>query len=102
MQDNYALVVVVPAEVKDELIDTLMGLAEISGFSMTEIAGYSREHDQYSQREQVAGYRILYRFEILHALEHRARLLQALEPACKLAHARYWITPVVEQGHFGD
>ena len=25
MQDNYALVVVVPAEVKDELIDTLMG-----------------------------------------------------------------------------
>ena len=102
MQDNYALVVIVPVEVKDELIDTLMGLSEISGFSMTEIAGYSREHVQYSQREQVAGYRILCRFEILHTMEHRAQLLEALEPVCKVARARYWITAVVEHGHFGN
>lgn len=100
MQDNYTLVIVVPIEVKDELIDAMMELTEISGFSMSEIAGYSREHAQYSLQERVQGYRTMYRFEILHTLEQRSRLLQALKPTCQVANARYWITPVVETGHF--
>jgi hypothetical protein len=102
MPDNYILFVIVPVAIKDELVDTLITLKEITGFSLVEIAGYSREHSHFSQREMVAGYQTQYRFEVMHSQDQQVRLLETLAPLCATAHARYWITPVVEQGHFGS
>lgn len=102
MSDHQLLIVVVPFEIKDDVVDTLMGLKDISGFNLATIAGYSREHSRFNIREQVEGHRQLFRFEILHQSSQQAQLLLSLQQACTGAHARYWVIPVVEQGHFGD
>ena len=53
MDDAQILVAIVPAEIKDDVIDTLIALEPISGFNLTRIAGYSREHSHFSLRERV-------------------------------------------------
>lgn len=102
MSECQILVVVIPNELKDELVDTLISLEGISGFNMARIAGFSREHSQYNLRERVVGYRDLFRFEVVHAQPDQAGLLEALEPVCGRARSRYWIVPLLEEGHFGE
>ena len=101
MDDVQMLVVIVPAEIRDDVVDTLIALEPISGFNLTRIAGFSREHSHFSLRERVEGHREMYRFEVLHENAQQEILLQALEPVCALARARYWILPLSGQGHFG-
>lgn len=97
---NQILVVIVPEEIKDNLIDQLMALDFISGFSLGQIDGYSRAHSHYSINEQVEGYRKLYRFEVLHQENQEAQILGALKATCSKIKARYWILPVTSMGHF--
>jgi hypothetical protein len=93
------LVAIVPGELRDDLIDALIQLPEISGFGMQAIEGYSREHSQYDLREQVAGHRRMYRLEIVHTPEQEAGLLDALESKCAASPIRYWIMPLQASGH---
>ncbi len=102
MPDHQLLIVVVPVDIKDDVVDTLIGLEEISGFNLETIAGYSREHSQFNIREQVEGYRQLFRFEIMHRSDQQDRLIASLRPVCAGPNLRYWIIPIVEQGHFGE
>lgn len=102
MSDHQLLIVVVPVDIKDDVVDTLIGLEDISGFNLETIAGYSREHSQFNIREQVEGYRQLFRFEIMHKSDQQERLISSLRPVCAGPHLRYWIVPIVEQGHFSD
>jgi hypothetical protein len=102
MSDHQLLIVVVPVDIKDDVVDTLIGLEDISGFNLETIAGYSREHSQFNIREQVEGYRQLFRFEIMHKSDQQERLISSLRPVCAGPHLRYWIVPIVEQGHFND
>lgn len=102
MDDVQMLVVIVPAEIRDDVVDTLIALEPISGFSLIRIAGFSREHSHFSLRERVEGHREMYRFEVLHETAQQQTLLQSLEPVCAPARARYWILPLSAQGHFGD
>ena len=62
MDDRQLLVMMVPGDLRDDVIDSLISGEGISGFNMTTIAGYSREHSQYDLREQVEGYRQLFKF----------------------------------------
>jgi hypothetical protein len=98
---DQLLIVLVSATIRDDLIDALIIYEDISGFSMHEISGYSREHSQYSLSEQVSGYRKLYRFEILHAQEQEAELLRRVDETCSASHARYWVVPVSKTGVLG-
>ena len=99
MDERQMLVVMAPAGLRDEIVDTLIAFDGISGFNMTTIAGYSREHSQYDLREQVEGYRQLFKFEIVHRPDQREPLLASLRPVCESAKVRYWVLPVPEQGH---
>jgi len=100
MPNCQLLVIVVPGEIKDDVVDTLMELEDISGFNLAKIAGYSKEHSQFNVREQVEGYRELYRFEIIHTESQQKLLLDSLSTVCAGPRLRYWIVPVIEQGHF--
>jgi len=101
MQTNsQALIIIAPKEIKDDLVDDLMALDIISGFSLTVIDGYSREHSHYSIDEQVEGYRRFFRFEVLHQQEQELQILQALEQTCSPAKVRYWVQPVSRMGRF--
>lgn len=99
MDDRQLLIMMVPGDIRDDIIDCLTACENISGFNMTTMAGYSKEHSQYDLREQVEGYRQLFKFEVMHELAHQAELLATLRPVCASAHIRYWIVPVLEQGH---
>ena len=101
MSDHQLLILMVSIEIKDDVIDTLISLEGVSGFNLDRIAGYSKQHSQYNLREQVEGSRELYRFEVMHKKGEQAGLLAALAPVCNAPRIKYWIVPVVEQGHFG-
>lgn len=98
---DQLLIVLVSGTIRDDLIDVLIAYEDMSGFSMQEINGYSREHSQYNLSEQVSGYRKLYRFEILHSQEQEAELLRRVDKACSASHARYWVVPVSKAGVLG-
>lgn len=99
MNECQMLVLMVPAELRDDVVDSLIACEGVSGFNMTTIAGYSKEHSQYDLREQVEGYRQFFKFEVMHPQEQQVALLGVLRPVCESAHIRYWILPVREQGH---
>lgn len=89
----------VPGEIRDDVVDCLTACDGISGFNMTTMAGFSKEHSQYDVREQVEGYRQLFKFEVMHSSTQQPSLLAALRPVCSSANIRYWVVPVLEQGH---
>jgi hypothetical protein len=99
MDDHQLLIMMVPGEIRDDVIDSLSGCEGISGFNMTTMAGFSKEHSQYDLREQVEGYRQFFKFEVMHARAQQDTLMAALRPVCSAASIRYWLVPVLEQGH---
>ena len=90
----------VPTALKDEIVDRLMNLPSITGFNLTKMSGYSKEHSLYDISEQVEGYRTFYQFEVLIAVNEVNNLKSSLNPVCQPAKLRYWLTPVIESGHF--
>jgi len=90
----------VPTNLKDEVVDRLISLPSITGFNLKKISGYSKEHSLYDISEQVEGYRSLYQFEILIASCDICKLKDNLNPVCQPAKLRYWLTPILESGHF--
>lgn len=95
------LTAVFPEAIRDEVIDALIGLTDITGFNLSAIDGYSREHSQYDISEQVTGYRRMCRLEVAHPQEHQALLIAALSGAASGSHLHYWVTPVLESGVTG-
>ena len=101
MPDCQLLNLVVPIDIKDDVVDVLIEMDDITGFNMEKIAGYSKEHSLFNLREQVEGYRELFRFEVIHSRNQQQQLLSSLSSVCDVPSIRYWITPILEQGHFG-
>ncbi|CAA0090295.1 Uncharacterised protein [Halioglobus japonicus] len=99
MGEMQLLTIVVPIDLRDDVIDALSGCACISGFNMSAIAGYSREHSQYDLREQVEGCRDLSQFDVMHESRHQDELLACLRGAFTSTKGRYWITAIGEHGH---
>ena len=93
------LVVLAPADRRDDLVDALMGNDHISGFTLSPALGYSREHSHFSLGEQVAGYRDYSRFEVLLEASQQEQVLDTLRRASGNERLRYWIMPVPETGH---
>ncbi len=94
------LILIAPNEIKEDIVDQLIGLSQLSGFSLSEINGYSREHSHFDIREQVEGYRKFQRFEMFLDSDETAAVLMSLKPVCASAAVRYWILPVSTAGSF--
>ena len=65
MNEPRMLVLMVPRERRDDVVDALLGREELSGFTLLPALGYSRENSHLSVPEQVVGYRDFDRFEVL-------------------------------------
>lgn len=100
MTDKLIFTLNAPTNLKEDIIDILISLSSISGFNLKKISGYSKEHSLYDISEQVEGYRALYQFEILIASNDICKLKESLNPICQPENLRYWLTPVIESGHF--
>lgn len=92
--------IIVPITLKDEVVDRLMGLAQLSGFNLKTIYGYSKAHSDFNITEQVEGYREMVQFDILLAEQDKQALIDTLKPVCQPARLKYWFTPIIESGHF--
>lgn len=92
------LIAIVPLELKDNLVDVFITLECLSGFSLSKIQGYSREHHHYNLLEQVEGYRDFYRFELQHEEQDRQQLLDQIAANCPAGKIRYWCLPILEIG----
>jgi hypothetical protein len=99
VDEQQLLVMMIPTSLKDDMVDCLMSCEAISGFNMTATAGYSKEHSQYDLREQVQGHRQFAKFEVMHRPAQQIELLATVRVVCSAASIRYWIVPVLEQGH---
>jgi hypothetical protein len=82
----------VPTSLKDEIIDRLISLPNLTGFNLNKMSGYSKEHSLFDISEQVEGYRAFYQFEVLIASCEVGMLKACLNPVCQTAKLRYWLT----------
>lgn len=89
-----------PTSLKDDIIDRLISLPNLTGFNLKKMSGYSKEHSLFDISEQVEGYRAFYQFEVLIVSNEVDMLKECLKPICETAKLRYWVTPVIESGHF--
>ena len=79
MSTEQLLVLIAQNDIKDDIVDTLIELEFLSGFSLGNICGFSREHSHFNIKEQVEGYREVCKFEIMHPGAQQAALLVPLE-----------------------
>jgi hypothetical protein len=93
-------ILISPKELKDDLVDSLMAMTQITGFNLKKINGYSQTHSHFNITEQVEGYRELYQFEVLLNTADQASFISHLAPICKPAKLKYWFLPISESSHF--
>jgi uncharacterized protein DUF3240 len=99
MAEQLLFTLNVPTNIKDEVVDILIGIECITGFNLKNIEGYSKEHSEFDIAEQVEGHRSFYQFEVHILLPELAIVKTALSPVCKYTPLKYWVTPIVESGH---
>lgn len=100
MSETLLFTLNVPTNLKDEVVDRLISLPNLTGFNLKKMSGYSKEHSLYDIAEQVEGYREFYQFEVLTTSNKVIILKECLNSVCQPAKLRYWLTPVIESGHF--
>lgn len=98
MNDPQLLTIIIPLSLKNTLVDVLMAYQDISGFTMTKVAGFSRRHSQYNIKEQVAGYQNFFRIEVALSRVQVKPLLQHLCQFKDRFPLRYWLLPLTDTG----
>ncbi len=98
MTEQQLLTLIIPVSMKSTLVDVLIAYEHISGFTMTKVAGFSRQHSQYSIQEQVVGYKDFYRIEVVLNTSETRALLQHLCRFKDRYPLRYWLLPLNDAG----
>ncbi len=99
MSDSQVFVMMAPDSRREDIIDALMSLDAISGFTLTSAMGFSAEHSHFNLREQVEGCRAFTRFEVIFESQSLESLLDALSVAAGSDSLRYWIIDAPQCGH---
>ncbi|MEE4659282.1 MAG: DUF3240 family protein [Halieaceae bacterium] len=94
MSGLQVLVLVVPDTRREDVIDALISMDKISGFTLTSAMGFSAEHSHFNLREQVQGCRAFARFEVLLEPAILHGVLDRLSSAAGSETSRYWLTDV--------
>lgn len=89
------LILNIAPELEEDLVDYLLGLATVTGFTSYPVRGHG-EHSPLSIAEQVAGRRKRVQFEIIMADSDVDELLEGLAAVGK--GISYWQLPVVRMG----
>lgn len=96
------LVLIAPANRRDELVDTLMACENVAGFTRSPAAGFSRHHSHFSLRESVQGYVDQERFEVVCDKEVVDDLLKRFECLAGRDQFYFWSTPLSREGTLGE
>lgn len=92
--ERQLLTFIVPYRDKDMFVDYLISNTAISGFTVVDSQGFSREHSQYDVGEQIAGHRRVARFEVLASTESLKAALPELQTLASDPFV-YWQLPSV-------
>ncbi len=98
MNEQQLLTIIIPLSMKNTMVDVLMAYQDITGFTMTEVAGFSRQHSRYSIQDQVEGYRSFYRLEVVLEITQVRPLLRHLCQFKERYPLRYWLLPLTDAG----
>lgn len=99
MPETVNLTVYVEQKRKEDVIDCLLPLTCISGFSISPCFGYSRDNAKLDLSEQVAGGRQLCKLDILHSDKDTNAIIIALQSVNTHNPMRYVLSPVLSHGH---
>jgi len=102
LSDGELLVLIVPAARVDDVVDFLIGIERLAGFSRSRVAGFSREHSRLSVREAVLGYREQARFEVQADSELLDTVVRDLAGIAGRDRFRYWRLPLTATGTISD
>jgi len=97
------LTLIVYADVKQVLADTLRGFKQVRGFTFTHVEGHGAQDDRdpaLSARDHVVGYVLHVRVDIMLEDKDVTEVLDALRKSRSGLAGRgsYWITKVESQG----
>ncbi|MCC2617535.1 DUF3240 family protein [Aestuariibacter halophilus] len=98
MDKPALLVLTVPLDMKDDIVDVLLADQTLSGFTLRDVEGHSREHQHYDLIEQVQGHQHMVQVDILVDIDELPPLMERLRGIQKAQSLRYWVLPVLEQG----
>ncbi|MDX1525814.1 MULTISPECIES: DUF3240 family protein [Idiomarina] len=103
MSEYELLHVIFPAKLRAHVVDVLLADEQLSGFSLAEIDGHSRQNSQLDRLEQVVGYRRMLRLEVMVTEPEKQRvltLLKQLKPAsAESLGVRFYTLPISSSGH---
>jgi nitrogen regulatory protein P-II 1 len=97
------LTLIVHADIKQTLADTLRSLPQVTGFTFTQAEGHGQQRDRdpmLTARDRVVGYRPHVRVDILLKGEDLDSVLEALRTSKSGVSGRghYWVTEVEREG----
>lgn len=97
------LTLIVHADIKQALADTLRALPQVEGFTFTHVEGHGTQDERdpsLSARDRVVGYTPHARVDIVLDDEHVDAVLDALRASnCGVAgRGTFWVAPVTEYG----
>lgn len=94
--NNTMLVLNIPPEIEEDLVDYLLSLEAVPGFTSFRVHGHG-EHAALSIAEQVTGRRARLRYEVVLPEEQVDRVLGGLKPTVG-RDIIYWQQPVTNFG----
>lgn len=99
------LTVITHSEAKQQFLDEVHKLSEISGFTFSHAEGHGThlEVDGFlAARDQVVGYSARIRVDLLLEDSDCGHVIKALKDSDGLleGHSVYWVSSVEESGHF--
>ncbi len=93
---NVKLVLIVAPELEEDLVDVLLGLPAVGGFTASVVAGNGKTQNM-SLAEQVTGRRKRLRFELVLAETVLAEVLGRLRERIG-GETVYWVEPLLDFG----
>lgn len=94
------LVLVVAPELEEDLVDLLLGLPAVDGFTASTVAGNGKQQNM-SLAEQVSGRRKRLRFELVLDEQVLAAVLDELRQRVA-GDTVYWVEPLLDFGKLGS
>lgn len=97
-REQVLVVLNVPPELEEPVIDWLLAREGGTGFTSFPAYGHSTDHENLSAVEQVTGRKPRQQFQIQMRLDSLETFMQSLRATFGAADVHYWAIPVFEGG----
>lgn len=97
---ELCLTILCPPAFSEQVLDTLLTMAEIPLFTSSVTSAHGLEHSVLSATEQVLGMARMTRIEAFLSHDNRDQILTRLRSELSGTGLMYWISPVIETGEF--